>query len=94
VPDLRPYDAWYAHITLAMAAAAFLIVTRTTGNATSKHPLTANEIRRLLAALVLTIPAHRRTRTNWSTFRRRCLQLARNAHYRKRLSTLGSYEPP
>ena len=35
--QVRRYDAWYAHITLAMAAAAFLIVTRTTENATSKH---------------------------------------------------------
>ncbi|WP_442875155.1 IS701 family transposase [Actinoplanes sp. NBC_00393] len=36
----RRYDGWYAHITLAMAAAAFLIVTRTTENAASKHPPT------------------------------------------------------
>ncbi|MEU4429036.1 IS701 family transposase [Actinoplanes sp. NPDC024001] len=34
--QVRRYDAWYAHITLAMAAAAFLTVTRTTENATSK----------------------------------------------------------
>ena len=27
--QVRRYDAWYAHITLAMAAAAFLAVTRT-----------------------------------------------------------------
>ena len=26
--QVRRYDAWYAHITLAMAAAAFLVVTR------------------------------------------------------------------
>lgn len=38
--QVRRYDAWYAHITLAMAAAAFLTVTRTTENATSKHPPT------------------------------------------------------
>jgi SRSO17 transposase len=28
--QVRRYDAWYAHITLAMAAAAFLVVTRAT----------------------------------------------------------------
>ncbi|MFF5069810.1 IS701 family transposase, partial [Micromonospora olivasterospora] len=26
--QVRRYDAWYGHITLAMAAAAFLVVTR------------------------------------------------------------------
>ena len=26
--QVRRYDAWYAHITLAMVAAAFLVVTR------------------------------------------------------------------
>ena len=26
--QVRRYDAWYAHITLAMAAAAFLVITR------------------------------------------------------------------
>jgi SRSO17 transposase len=38
--QVRRYDAWYAHITLAMAAAVFLTVTRTTENAASKHPTT------------------------------------------------------
>lgn len=28
--QVRRYDAWYAHITLAMAAATFLVVTRAT----------------------------------------------------------------
>ncbi|MEU4219601.1 IS701 family transposase [Actinoplanes sp. NPDC026623] len=31
--QVRRYDAWYAHITLAMAAAAFLVVTRATESA-------------------------------------------------------------
>ncbi len=38
--QVRRYDAWYAHITLAMAAAAFLTITRTTENVISKHPTT------------------------------------------------------
>lgn len=36
--QVRRYDAWYVHITLAMAAAAFLVVTRVTENAISKRP--------------------------------------------------------
>jgi SRSO17 transposase len=31
--QVRRYDAWYAHVTLAMAAAAFLVVTRSTETA-------------------------------------------------------------
>jgi hypothetical protein len=56
--------------------------------------LTVNEIRRLIATLILTV---RHTVTHvlaWSAFRQRCIRRARNSHYRKRLSTLGSYEPP
>ncbi|MDP9798674.1 SRSO17 transposase [Catenuloplanes nepalensis] len=36
--QVRRYDAWYAHITLAMAAAAFLTLIRATEAATSKPP--------------------------------------------------------
>jgi hypothetical protein len=38
--QVRRYDAWYAHITLAMAAAAFLAVTRT-AEATNGAPAQA-----------------------------------------------------
>jgi SRSO17 transposase len=38
--QVRRYDAWYAHITLAMAAAAFLTIIRATENANSKQPTT------------------------------------------------------
>jgi SRSO17 transposase len=40
--QVRRYDAWYAHITLAMAAAAYLTIIRATNNAHSKHPTTAS----------------------------------------------------
>ncbi|GAA1030066.1 hypothetical protein GCM10009557_20800 [Virgisporangium ochraceum] len=106
----RRYDAWYAHITLAMAAAAFLTIIRATENAeaatqvTKGHhrkgdadgliPLSANEIRRLFATLILTV---RRTAAHilaWSDFRRLCCRRARDSHHRKRLERHGSYEPP
>ena len=59
--QVRRYDAWYAHITLAMAAAAFLVATRAseaakgapTAEADTLIPLSSNEIRRLFGKLVL-----------------------------------------
>jgi SRSO17 transposase len=41
--QVRRYDAWYAHITLAMAAAAFLTIVRATDNANSKQAATATQ---------------------------------------------------
>jgi SRSO17 transposase len=38
--QVRRYDAWYAHITLAMAAAAFLTIIRATENGNGKQPMT------------------------------------------------------
>jgi hypothetical protein len=56
--------------------------------------LTVNEIRRLLAKLVLTVQHTIAHVLAWSAFRERCRRRARDSHYRQRLSTLGSYEPP
>lgn len=39
--QVRRYDAWYAHITLAMAAAAFLVVTRAAETVKGAPPQTA-----------------------------------------------------
>jgi SRSO17 transposase len=41
--QVRRYDAWYAHITLAMAAAAFLTIVRATDNANSKQAATVTQ---------------------------------------------------
>ena len=59
--QVRRYDAWYRHITLAMLAHAFLTIT-TAGGRTQKGggphpieeliPLTVPEVRRLLADLI------------------------------------------
>jgi SRSO17 transposase len=60
--QVRRYQAWYRHITLSMAAAAFLVITRT---ATKKRhqpeskpgliPLTVNEIRKLFNRVAVPI---------------------------------------
>jgi hypothetical protein len=101
--QVRRYDAWYAHITLAMAAAAFLVIARTAeavkGNPRQRRqdgliPLTSNEIRRLFASLVLTIHHGYRDILAWSTFRRRRQDQARDAHYRKRLDRLKGNDSP
>lgn len=39
--QVRRYDAWYAHITLAMAAAAFLTIIRASENVNGKQPTTS-----------------------------------------------------
>lgn len=56
--------------------------------------LTVKEIRHRFATLVLAAKKTTRHTLAWSNFWRLCNQRARTAHYRKRLSTLGSYEPP
>jgi hypothetical protein len=57
-------------------------------------PLTSNEIRHLFATLILAVQHTVDHVLAWSAFRQLCSQRARASHYRKRLSTLGSYEPP
>lgn len=89
--QVRSWRAWYAHITLAMlAAAAYLAATRareaekggSPGDERGLIPLSGNEIRRLLAALV---PAASRVSTiSWSIWRRRRQHQARASHYRRR----------
>src|SRR6185369_12893113 len=87
--QVRRYDAWYRHITLAMLAHAYLAVTAAIAPkrpGSGLIPLTLGEIRRLLAHL--NPPhAHRRVLRRvwaWSTRRRRHQHRARTSHYRKR----------
>jgi hypothetical protein len=56
--------------------------------------LSSNEIRRLLASLVLAARHTWRHILAWSDFRRRRQDQARNTHYRKRLERLKSNDPP
>ncbi len=85
------YRAWYAHTTLAMLA-AYLAATR--AQETKKGgppagrdmliPLSSNEIRRLLAALVLALVACITAAITWSNWRRRRQHQARACHYLRR----------
>jgi hypothetical protein len=83
--QVRRYEAWYRHITLALLAHAYLAVTAVI---TPKDLLTASsrstlaELRRLLAPL--TIIPDQTLRWAWSTWRRRHQHRAREAHYRRR----------
>ncbi|QOC92068.1 IS701 family transposase [Micromonospora craniellae] len=108
--QVRRYDAWYAHITLAMTAAAFLVATRATeadkepekggggggGDPAPETliPLSSNEIRRLFTKLVLTGRTAADHVLHWSNWRRHRQAQAKASHYRKRLKTSESHDPP
>jgi len=95
--EVRRWPGWYRHITLALLAHAFLVVTRTRppaataqrgpGGLTSQLgllPLTVPEVRRLLVALVWTAPVQPSLVLAWSRWRRRHQARARRAHYQRR----------
>jgi SRSO17 transposase len=84
--QVRNWTAWHRHITLAMLALAFL-------SALAAHqppcrddhiPLTMPEIRRLLAALILTRHRPAQHLLYWSQWRRRHQATARRCHYQRR----------
>ncbi|MEU4704778.1 IS701 family transposase [Nonomuraea dietziae] len=85
--QVRGWTPWHRHITLAMLALAFLAVVaaqqpRTTDN---QHiALTVPEIRRLLAALLLTHTRSIEQVLRWSSWRRRHQAIARRCHYQRR----------
>jgi hypothetical protein len=89
--QVRRYDAWYRHITLAMCAHAFLAVTTATAEKGGiRHdghglvPLTLAEVRRLLAHLI-TRARSTACINRWSWWRRRHQYRARISHYQRRL---------
>ena len=70
--QVRRYDAWYRHVTLAMLAHAYLAVTAATAPKSPGSgliPVTLGEVRRLLAHLTARVPA-RTAAWAWSTWRR------------------------
>ncbi|GIF13979.1 hypothetical protein FHX34_105476 [Actinoplanes teichomyceticus] len=86
--QVRDWRAWHAHITLSMAALAWLVVAKTTTPKSGTHGsdgmmigYTVPEIRRLIAALLV-----RRHQAKhvwwWSRWRRR--RQARLSHYKRR----------
>jgi SRSO17 transposase len=97
--QVRGWTPWHRFVTLAMLALAILTVL-TTEAAPASDPdphryarqsdpiaLTAPEIRRLLAVLIVK-PVHGLTHLlHWSNWRRHHQATARRAHYRRRLAT-------
>ncbi len=90
--QVRGYRAWYAHVTLAMLAAAYLAATcaqeAKKGGPAAGHdgliPLSSNEIRRLLTTLVLAPITCVTSTINWSNWRRHRQHQARLSHHRRR----------
>ncbi|WP_435887063.1 IS701 family transposase [Streptomyces albidoflavus] len=84
--QVRSWEGWHRHITLAMLALAFLaaLAASQPDGDEERLALTMPEIRRLLAALVLT--RHRRIEEilHWSHWRRRHQAIARRCHYQRR----------
>jgi hypothetical protein len=92
--EVRRYDAWYRHITLAMLAQAFLVVMRAglgpqgAGEraevADPPAGLSVPEIRRLLGLLVWPATTDAVLVLGWSWWRRRHQARARRCHWRNR----------
>lgn len=83
--QLRRHTSWARWTALAMAAHAFLAVTRATEHTTPPGliRLSCNEIRHLFITLTAT-PAHTLAhRLAWSTWRRRHQHRSRTSHYQR-----------
>ena len=97
--EVRRWDGWYRHITLAMLAHAYLSVNQASGNGTGRKggcygpdeqliPMTVPEVRRLLTRLVWTENQLPDFVLYWSWWRRRRQARSRRCHYRRRLTNL------
>jgi hypothetical protein len=81
--QVRLYTAWYRYVTLAMLALAWLAVTRASLAGDGEQVIsTANEIRRMFAALCGPPPDEQHAR-RWSRWRHRHQQRARHCHYQR-----------
>ena len=88
--QVRRWDSWYRHTTLVMLAHAILTVIAVHERA--QHPptdqelvpLSVNEIRRLLAKLVINAVHTINHWLDWSTWRRRHQARAKTSHYKRR----------
>ncbi|MEU4226015.1 hypothetical protein AB0F17_17100 [Nonomuraea sp. NPDC026600] len=80
---MRGWTAWHRHITLAMLALALLaaIAAAQPPSTDDRIPLTLPEVRRLLAALVLTTTHTITNILRWPDWRRRHQATARRSHY-------------
>ena len=84
--QVRRYDAWHRHITLAMLAPGYLAVTAATSPKSTRGlvPLTPAEIRRLLAHLTSAAARPLGHALAWSHHRRAHQARARSSHYWRR----------
>jgi hypothetical protein len=86
--QVRRWHSWYRYTTLVMLAHAILtaiaVAAATNDPADDLIPLTVNEIRHLLAKLVLTTIRTATYWLTWSHWRRRHQASAKTSHYRRR----------
>jgi len=87
--EVRTWDAWHRHITLALLAHAFLAVMRhhamhtTVDPAGDLLPITVPELRRLMWQLVWVRPPVYAVVLAWSRWRRRHQRRAQRCHYQR-----------
>ena len=84
----RRWTSWYRWVTLAMLAAAFLVITAALEHArrpapASLIPLTRNEIARLLSATFTRPAGDASHHLRWSYWRRRHQYRSRTCHYQR-----------
>jgi SRSO17 transposase len=84
--QVRTWTGWHRHITLAMLALALLAAIAAAQSPADDRqiPLTVPEIRRLLAAIVLSPTRAIEEILRWSQWRRRHQAIAQRCHYQRR----------
>jgi len=93
--EVRTWDAWHRHITLALLAHAFLTVIRhqamdtTAASVDDLLPLTVPELRRLIWQLVWARPPVCQVVVAWSRWRRRHQLRAQRCHERRNGAVRG-----
>jgi hypothetical protein len=90
--QVRRWNSWHRHATLALAALAILAICAADASQADDHTqpdtirLSRNEIRRLINILILH-PAHSTTHhLHWSNWRLQHRARARQAHHTRRLN--------
>lgn len=99
--EVRSFSGWYRHVTLVLLAYAFLVglcvhdtshlpTTCQHGQPSPREPLmplTASEVRHLLARLIWPAPSHATLVRAWSNWRRSHAYWASHFHTRRRLDS-------
>jgi hypothetical protein len=82
--QVRTWTGWHRHITLALLALLAVIAAAQRPADDGQIPLTVLEIRRLLAAIVLSPIRSIEEILHWSQWRRRHQAIAQRCHYQRR----------